>query len=102
MARRNDAAIEAPHTPAAANTWEPPLVEGVAELVALRERYPALNSQANFLRLQGELAITEDRIAAARRFYNTRVEKLNRRVEAFPSSLVAARHGIEQADFFDA
>jgi LemA protein len=71
-------------------------------VVALRERYPQLNSQQNFLELQRQLALTEDRIATARRFYNTRVERLNRRVEAFPSSLVAERHGFERADFFDA
>lgn len=102
LASRNDAALAAPHTPGAANHWEPPLAEAARRVIALRERYPELDSQENFLELQRELAMTEDRIAAARRFYNTRVERLNRRIEAFPSSLVADRHGFERAEFFDA
>lgn len=102
LARRNDQATDAPHTAEAANNWEPPLADAVARVVSLRERYPALNSQQNFLSLHGELGTTEDRIAAARRFYNTRVERLNRRVEAFPSALVARRHGFAKAAFFDA
>ena len=102
LARRNDAATLAPHTPDAASTFEPPVADAIARVVALRERYPALNSQQNFLDLQRQLSLTEDRVAAARRYYNTRVEELNRRVEAFPSSIVAGRHGFEKAAFFDA
>ena len=102
LARRNDAAVAAPDTPDAANQWEPPVVDAARRVVALRERYPALNSQQNFIELQRQLAMTEDRVAAARRFYNTRVERLNRRVEAFPSAIVAQRHGIVQATYFDA
>ena len=73
----------------------------VRQVIALRERYPALNSQQNFLRLQHELAITEDRIAASRRFYNTRVQKLNTAIEAFPSNLVASRHHVVDAVYFE-
>lgn len=101
LAARNDAALAAPHTPAAANRWEPPLADATRHVLALREKYPALNSRQNFLELQRELASTEDRLAASRRFYNTRVEHLNRRIEAFPSALVARRHGFAKADFFD-
>ena len=101
LARRNDQAVAAPHTAEAANQWEPPLAQAVSQVIALRERYPQLNSQHNFLELQRELALTEDRIAAARRYYNTRVEQLNRRVEAFPSGVVAKRHGFARAEFFD-
>lgn len=101
LARRNEAAVAAPHTATAANQWEPPLTDAVARVVALRERYPELNSQHNFVELQHQLAVTEDRIAAARRYYNTRVERLNRRVEAFPSGLVARSHGFTRAEFFD-
>jgi LemA protein len=74
----------------------------VAQVLALRERYPALNSQQNFLALQRELAVTEDRLAAARRYYNTRVTRLNTAVDAFPSSVVARRHAFVHADLFDA
>lgn len=102
LSRRNAEAAAAPSTPAGASAWEPPLASAVAQVLALRERYPALNSQQNFLALQHELSITEDRIAAARRYYNTRVQKLNTAVDAFPSAIVARRHGIGRAEFFDA
>lgn len=102
LARRNDEALAAPRTPDAASELEPPLAAAIARVVALRERYPALNSQQNFLDLQRQLSLTEDRVAAARRFYNTRVEQLNRRVQAFPSAIVARRHGFGEAPFFDA
>lgn len=102
LSTRNAEAAAAPHTPAAASAWEPPLAAAVAQVIGLRERYPALNSQQNFLRLQHELSMTEDRIAAARRFYNTRVQQLNTAIEAFPSAIVARRHGYDKADFFDA
>ncbi len=102
LSRRNDDAVAAPHTPNAASIWEPPLTAAIAQVLALREHYPLLNSQQQFLALQRELATTEDRIAAARRFYNTRVVRLNTAVEAFPSNIVARRHAIGRADFFDA
>jgi LemA protein len=102
LASRNDAALAAPRTPHVASELEPPLADAVARVIALRERYPRLNSQHNFLELQRQLSLVEDRITAARRFYNTRVEHLNRRVEAFPSALVARRHGFAKAAFFDA
>jgi LemA protein len=102
LAARNEAALAAPHTAHAASELEPPLGDAVAQVIALRERYPNLNSQTNFLELQRQLTLTEDRIAAARRFYNTRVEHLNRRVQAFPSAIVARRHGFASAEFFDA
>lgn len=102
LARRNDAAVAAPHTVEAASEFEPPLAAAVASVMALRERYPELDAQRNFLELQRQLALVEDRVAAARRFYNTRVERLNRRVEALPSAIVARRHGFARADFFDA
>ena len=102
LSRRNDEALAAPHTANAASIWEPPLTAAIAQVLALREHYPLLNSQQQFLALQRELTTTEDRIAAARRFYNTRVVRLNTAVDAFPSNVVARRHAIERADFFDA
>ena len=93
-------ASAAQHTPSGRSDPEAELARAARAVIALRERYPALDSQQNFLRLQGELAITEDRIGAARRFHNTRVAELNRRVEAFPSNIVAGRHGIGRGEFF--
>jgi len=101
LARRHDVAAAAPHTPTAASALEPPLAEAVAQVLALRESYPQLNSQSNFLELQRQLSLTEDRIAAARRYYNSRVEQLNRRIDAFPSGIVARHHGFAKAEFFD-
>jgi len=89
------------HSPTAAGRNEPAVATAAADLVALRERYPQLNSQQNFLDLQRRLTTTEDRIAAARRYYNTVVAKLNRRVEAFPSNVVANRAGIGPAEYFE-
>lgn len=100
-AEANARAVAAPHRADVATQVEPPLATAVATLVALRERYPALNAQQVFVDLQHRLAITEDRLAAARRFYNTRVAELNRRIGALPSALVARRHGIGRAEYYD-
>src|SRR5205085_3129592 len=65
------------------------------------ENYPDLKSSQNFLALQQQLAETEDRIAAGRRFYNGNVRALNTRVEAFPSSIVASVFNFEKAEYFE-
>lgn len=96
------ARAETEHTVEGAGTLEPPVASAALELVGLREKYPQLNSQQAFLDLQQRLSITEDRIAAARRFYNTRVAELNRRIVAFPSNLVAQRIKARPAVFFEA
>jgi LemA protein len=76
------------------------LTAGLRHLFALSEGYPALRADGHFRALQDELVDTEDRIAAARRFYNGNVRALNTRVESIPSSLVAALVGIRRADYF--
>jgi LemA protein len=101
LARRNDAATDGAGDVASATRSEPPLAAAIRHVVALRERYPALNAQHNFLTLQEQLAITEDRIAAARRYYNMQVGELNRHVTAFPSNVVARRHAISEAAYYD-
>src|SRR3954452_8492490 len=70
-------------------------------LFAVAENYPDLKSSQNFLALQQQLAETEDRIAAARRFYNGNVRALNTRVEAFPSSIIASTFNFAKADYFE-
>jgi LemA protein len=87
-------------SPATRSNREIAVDQAIRAVVALREQNPSLNSQANFLVLQHELTLTEDRVAAARRFYNTRVANLNRRVDAFPSNIVARRHRFAQAEFY--
>ena len=64
------------------------------------ERYPTLQASQNFLGLERELANTEDRIAAARRFYNANVRDLNNRRESFPSNLVAKVFKFAPGEFF--
>ena len=70
-------------------------------LLAVAEGYPQLQAAGPFQQLQEQLAETEDRLAAARRFYNGNVRALNTRVEAFPSALVARSFGFETAEWFE-
>ena len=73
----------------------------LGRLFAVAENYPDLEASANFGQLQDELSETEDRIAAARRFYNGNVRAFNTRIEAFPSSIVAARMHLTKAEYFE-
>lgn len=87
-------------SPGGSSATEGPLAAGLAALFAVAERYPALRADAHFLALQKELAETEDRIAAARRFFNGNVRDLNSLCEQFPSALVANMGGFRPVDFF--
>jgi len=69
-------------------------------LFAVTENYPQLRAAENFLELQRELTDTEDKIQAARRFYNTNVRDLNIKIETFPANLVASIFGFKKMDFF--
>lgn len=77
------------------------LVQGLRSLLAVSEGYPELKASDNFLELQRELANTEDRIQAARRFYNGNVRDLNTRIEVFPSNLIANLFSFTQAEYFE-
>jgi len=70
-------------------------------LFAVSENYPVLRASENFLELQKELTDTEDKIQAARRFYNGNVRDLNIQIESFPSSIVAGIFHFKQAEFFE-
>lgn len=80
---------------------ESELVRGVGRLMALAEGYPDLQADRNFLQLQQELVNTEDRIQAARRFYNGNVRDMNNRIEMFPSSIVAGFGTFPKWDYFE-
>lgn len=80
---------------------ESELARGVNRAFALAEGHPALRADAHFLRLQRELVNTEDRIQAARRFFNANTRDLNIRVESVPSNLIAALAGIRSGAFFE-
>ncbi len=79
---------------------ESALMREVGRLLVLVEKYPELRADAHFLELQKELATTEDRIAAARRFYNGNVRDFTRLRESFPTNLVASMLGIEAGPGF--
>ncbi len=70
-------------------------------LFAVSENYPDLKSNQNFLELQRQLSDTEDKLQAARRFYNSVVKDLNTRVESFPSSIIANTFGFKKENFFE-
>jgi LemA protein len=77
------------------------LGQALGRLMAVVENYPQLKANEQFIALQQQLAETEDRIAAGRRFYNANVRALNTRVEAFPSALVASVFHFEKAEYFE-
>ena len=77
------------------------LVRALGPLMARLENYPDLKANQNFLDLQRELANTEDRIQAARRFYNGNVRDLNNKVEMFPSNVFAGIFGFTTREFFE-
>ncbi len=80
---------------------ETALMLGMQKLFAVVEDYPDLKANTNFLALQQQLAETEDRIAAARRFFNGNVRDMNALRETFPSSIVAGMFHFEAETFFE-
>jgi LemA protein len=70
-------------------------------LFAVAEAYPDLKANQNFLNLQNELSDTENKIQAARRFYNGNVMSLNTKVDSFPSNIIAGFFKISKMDFFE-
>lgn len=73
----------------------------LSRLLVVVENYPELRSNQNFIRLQDELAGTENRIAVARNRYNDAVRRFNTRIRQFPASMFAARFGLEQREYFE-
>ena len=73
---------------------------GLGQLFALAENYPQLKADQQFLKLQQELITTENRIQAARRFYNGNVRDYRNKCETFPSNLVAQMFGFQPQEFF--
>jgi LemA protein len=70
-------------------------------LFAVAENYPDLKANQGFQQLQGELVDTEDKIQAARRFYNGSARDLNIKIQSFPTNLIAGMLGFKKRDFFD-
>jgi LemA protein len=76
------------------------LIGSLKSLFMVAENYPDLKANNSFLELQHELTDTEDRIQAARRFYNGNVREYNNRVQMFPSSIFASVFHFKEAEFF--
>ncbi len=70
-------------------------------LFAIAEAYPELKANTNFLALQTELSDTENKIQAARRFYNGNVRDYNTKIDMSPSNLVAHMFGFQKKEYFD-
>ena len=77
------------------------LVSALQKLLAVVENYPQLKADRHFLELQKELVNTEDRIQAARRFFNGNVRDYRNKCETFPSSIIAGIFGFEGQDYFN-
>lgn len=77
------------------------LTGALKTLFAVSEAYPDLKANQNFLQLQKELGDTEDKIQAARRFYNTTVMTLNIALQSFPNNIVGSSFGFKQMDLFE-
>ena len=96
-----NAALAAGANPAARGTAETALSAPTARLLALKEAYPDLKSNENFLALQTELSETEDKIEMARRFYNGATRELNVAVSTVPNNLIAGPLGFHEVEYFE-
>ena len=77
------------------------LSQALGRLMAVSENYPELKANQNFLALQNELTDTENKIQAARRFYNSNVKDLNISIEIFPGNMIAKMFGFQKMSLFE-
>jgi len=101
VARTRSMAASATGSPAEQAAAEGPFVAALRQLFAVAENYPDLKANQNFLALQAELSNTEDRFQTARRFYNNNVMDYNRRIQSFPSNLIASNFHFTEEQFFE-
>jgi len=94
-------AVGSSGSPASQAKDENAFVGSLRQLFAVVESYPDLKASEHFLELQRELANTENRIQAARRFYNGNVRDLNTRIEVVPSNIIASLFRFEPQEFFE-
>ncbi len=78
------------------------LTNALGRLIAIAEAYPDLKANTTYTSLMDELAGTENRVATARRDYNTAVTAYNKKIKTFPGNLFGAIFGFERADFYEA
>jgi LemA protein len=99
---RARAALQQAQTPGAAGDANDILTMALGRLFAVAEAYPELQASENFLRLQEDLTDTEDKISAARRYYNSTVMHYNTGIQSIPWVLVARPLGFRAKEFFSA
>ncbi len=99
-ARANALNAENSGNPAKVDEAENMLSGTLKSLFAVSENYPDLKANQNFLSLQSELADTENKIQAARRFYNSTVRDLNIKIETFPTNIFAGMFRFTKKEFF--
>jgi LemA protein len=87
--------------PAQVAAAEGQLTQALRGLLALSEAYPDLKANTNFQQLQTELSDIENKLAAARRFFNNAVQEYNTGIEQLPAALFAASLGFRRKEFFD-
>ncbi len=100
VARARSAAMSA-KTPAESAAAENMLAGTLKSLFAVAENYPELKASQNFMELQGELRDTEDKVQAARRFYNANVRDWNTLIQQFPTNLIAGPMKFTAREFFE-
>ena len=100
VVKARNAAVSA-QGPAQQAAAENMLSGALRQLFALSEAYPDLKANANFQQLQAQLTDLENKIAAARRFFNNAVQEYNTGIQRFPAALFAASFGFTQKDYFD-
>jgi LemA protein len=101
VARARATAVNSKGSPDSQAADENVLIRALGRLFAVIEGYPELKASQNFLHLQEELVNTEDRIQAARRFYNGNVRAFNNCVQMFLSSIIASAGGFQPAEYFE-
>ncbi len=94
-------AVASTGSPSSQARDENPLVHALRQLLVVAEAYPQLKADQNFLALQKELVNTEDRLQAARRFFNGNTREFNVLVESFPTNLIANAFGFTRKEFFE-
>jgi LemA protein len=87
--------------PAQAGEANKQATAAIGRLFAVSEAYPQLRASENFQKLQDELTDTEDKVAAARRYYNQTVYQYNSRLQSFPDLLIARLGGFNEREFFE-
>ena len=97
-ARANAISAQGPAETAKAENM---LTDALKSVFAVAEAYPDLKASQNFQDLQAELVDTEDKIQAARRFYNGGVRDLNTKIQVFPNNIFAGMLGFTEREFFE-